>query len=186
MQQSEEDAQAEIIDFWFAPGREKAWFVKDPDFDAEVRQRLQPHYERALAGDYDVWRGSPRGCLALSIMLDQVPRNLFRGDTRAFASDAEAREVTRHAIEQGFDRQLSQVERLFLYLPLEHSESLEDQVLCVTLVKSLDDDPTWYDYAEKHRVIIARFGRFPHRNEALGRRSTEEEQAFLEEPGSSF
>ena len=101
-------------------------------------------------------------------------------------TDARARAVTRHAIERGFDRALAQVKRLFLYLPLEHSESLEDQELCLRLVAALDEDPKWLDYARRHRDIIARFGRFPHRNAVLSRESTPEELAFLQEPGSSF
>jgi uncharacterized protein (DUF924 family) len=122
----------------------------------------------------------------LCVLLDQVPRNLFRGQGRAFASDAAARAIAREAIDQGFDRNLPQPQRLFLYLPFEHSESLADQDESVRLIGALDENPTWKDYAIRHRDVIARFGRFPHRNAALGRRNTAEETAFLATPGSSF
>ncbi len=179
-------AIAEILDFWFAPGMDERWFKKDPGFDREVRTRFLGHYERAAAGDYDGWTATPEGCLALCLLLDQVPRNLFRGEPRAFATDAAARAVTKSALERGFDRALSQVQRLFLYLPLEHSEALDEQEACVRLVAELDEDPKWHDHAVQHRDIIARFGRFPHRNAALGRETTDEETAFLKEEGSSF
>lgn len=177
---------AEILDFCFADGATRKWFEKDAAFDRAVRERLGPLHEQAAVGALDHWRESPEGSLALCVLLDQVPRNLFRDDARAFATDAAARAVTRHALERGFDRHLPQVQRLFLYLPLEHSETLEDQELCVRLVGALDGDPDWLDYAVRHRDIIARFGRFPHRNAALGRATTPEEARFLTEPGSSF
>jgi uncharacterized protein (DUF924 family) len=115
-----------------------------------------------------------------------VPRNLFRGDPRAFATDAEALAVTKRTLEGGLDKALRQAERVFLYLPLEHSEDLADQELCVTLTGALDENPEWHDYALRHRDVVARFGRFPHRNAVLGRANTPEEEAFLKEPGSSF
>ncbi len=177
---------AEILDFWFAPGMDQRWFKKDPDFDREVRARWLVHYERAAAGDYDGWSATPEGCLALCLLLDQVPRNLFRDDPRAFATDGAALAVTKAALEQGFDRCLSQVQRLFLYMPLEHSEALDEQEACVRLMAELDENPKWHDYAIEHRDIIARFGRFPRRNAALGRETTDEETAFLKEEGSSF
>lgn len=176
----------EILDFWFAPGMRERWFVKDSSFDDQVRRRLAPHLERALAGDYAAWMAEPRGCLALCLLLDQVPRNLYRDDPRAYAHDAQALSVTRHALTQGFESALSQVERLFLYLPLEHAEDLALQDECVARVRALDEDPQWHDYALRHREIVARFGRFPHRNAVLQRPSSAEELAFLEEEGSSF
>lgn len=175
-----------VLDFWFGPGMEERWFRKDPAFDAEVRASLLPHLEAATAGRYDDWLEAPRGTLALVILLDQVPRNLYRDDPRAFAQDAAALRLARQAVDRGQDRALSEVERLFLYLPFEHSESLADQEDCVRLVSALDGKPEWRDYSIKHRDVIARFGRFPHRNAALGRESTAEEEAFLEQPGSSF
>lgn len=175
-----------LIAFWFGEGMKERWFAKDPEFDALVRRKLLPDYEAARDGRLSDWKGSARGCLALCILLDQVPRNVFRDSARAYATDDQAREVTHHALARGFQRQLTQVERLFLYLPLEHSEDLEDQQLCCRLIADLDEDPKRLDYAERHRDIVARFGRFPHRNAALGRPSTAEEQAFLKEPDASF
>jgi uncharacterized protein (DUF924 family) len=139
-----------------------------------------------MAGELDAWAAGARGALALVILLDQVPRNLSRGDPRAFAGDAKALAVTKDALGRGLDRELSQAERMFLHLPLEHCEDLRDQELCVELMGRLDENPKWRDYALRHRDIIKRFGRFPHRNAALGRESTAEEEAFLQEPGSSF
>ena len=177
---------ARVLDFCFAKRAVKDWFVKDPAFDAEVRASLGPLHERAAAGALAPWRETPEGCVTLCILLDQVPRNLYRGDARAFAWDGQARAVTRHALAEGLDRGLPQVQRLFLYLPLEHSEDLADQELCVRLMGALDAEPEWLEFARRHREIVARFGRFPHRNAALGRASTPEETAFLAEPGSSF
>ena len=179
-------AHEEVLDYWFAPGMAARWYVKDPAFDAEVRARLLPLYGRAAAGELAAWRVSARGCLALVILLDQVPRNVFRGEPRGFATDAQALAVTKQALDRGLDRQLTQVERVFLYLPLEHCESLADQELCVTLIGALDENPEWRDHAVRHRDIVARFGRFPHRNTALGRETTLEEAAFLKLPDSSF
>ena len=176
----------EVLAFWFAEGREKQWFEGSAAFDSLVRTALASAHEAAVAGHLDDWRDSPRGCLALAILLDQYPRNVYRGSPRAFASDAAALAITRHALERGFDAELSQVERLFLYLPLEHSEELADQDHCVALTADLGENPEWLRYAEAHRDVVARFGRFPHRNEILGRESTPEEESFLEEPDSSF
>ena len=177
---------SDVLGFWFGPGMAERWFANDPAFDAEVKARLGPAAEAAARGELDAWAGTPEGALALVLLLDQVPRNLYRGDSRAFDGDAAARAVTRRAIEAGFDRELDQVRRLFLYLPLEHSETLADQEDCCRLIEELTDNPNWADYARQHRDIIARFGRFPHRNAALGRTSTAEEEGFLKEPNSSF
>jgi len=179
-------AISEVLDFCFAEGPVRRWFVKDQAFDAQVQERLARLHELAASGACDTWRETPAGCLALCILLDQVPRNLFRGQARAFAHDAQARAVTRHALARGFNRKLPQEQRLFLYLPLQHNEDLADQELCVRLVGALEDNSDLLDYAVRHRDIIARFGRFPHRNAALGRESTAEEAAFLSQPGSSF
>ena len=177
---------SDVLGFWFAPGMAARWFAGAPAFDAEVKARLGRAAEAAARGELDVWTDTPEGSLALVLLLDQVPRHLYRGDARAFDGDAAARAVTRRAIEAGFDRELDQAQRLFLYLPLEHSESLADQEDCVRLFGKLDENPEWLDYAERHRDIIARFGRFPHRNTILDRESTAEERDFLKEPGSSF
>ncbi len=176
----------QVLGFWFAPGMEKRWFVKDEAFDAEVRESLGPLHDEAACGSLDGWEESAWGALALVILLDQVSRNLYRGGPRAFATDAKALAVTKRTIDKGLDGQLQQVERMFLYLPLEHCEELADQELCVRLAAQLDENPEWHDYAVRHRDIVARFGRFPHRNALLVRESTAEEEAFLKEPGSSF
>ncbi len=183
---ADSDVIAEIIGFWFAPGMKERWFEKDPVFDAEVRARLGVPRERAAAGAFGAWRDRAEGCLALIVLLDQVPRNLFRGQARAFATDAAARELTDHALAQGVDTALTQDQRGFLYMPLEHSESLEDQERSLRLTAMLDENPTWHEWALMRRDVIARFGRFPQRNAALGRESTPEELAFLEQPNSSF
>src|SRR5687767_5027385 len=171
----------EVLDFWFGADR-KAWFEKNPAFDAEIRGRFLPLYERAAAGELQAWREDPAGCLALVILLDQFPRNMFRGSARAFATDALAREAARTMVERGWDKRLSPDERTFVYLPFEHSEALEDQELAMRL---FEGNPN-FEWARKHWEIIRRFGRFPHRNAALGRESAPEEIAFLKEPGSNF
>ena len=175
-----------VLDFWFAEGMKERWFVKDEAFDREVEEKLGPLYEQAAAGALDAWQEEFESCLALIILLDQVPRNLFRGQAEAFATDAKALELTHRMIERGWDRGLPQIQRVFVYMPLEHCETLEGQELCVQLMGELKDVGDWMKYAKMHRDIIARFGRFPHRNEALGRETTEEEAEFLKEPGSSF
>lgn len=186
MTQRPAESAEDVLSFWFAEGRREQWFRGGPSFDVLVEEVLGLIYRRAASGNCDNWAESPTGALALVLLLDQVPRNLFRNDPRAFATDEQARRVAHVAIEAGFDRDLSQVERLFLYLPFEHSEDIEDQELCCSLVAELDEDAGWLDYARQHRDIIARFGRFPHRNAALGRLCTAEEEAFLKEPDSSF
>lgn len=187
----------DILTFWFGrpsePGHTEPrgrWFEKDPAFDAECARRFLDTCEKAAAGELRSWRDEPRSCLALLLLLDQFPRNLFRGTPRAFATDAQAREVARHALARGLDVSLPPVWRWFFYLPFEHSEDLHDQRLSLSLFETLalGHPPTaeTLEYAQRHHDIIARFGRFPHRNTALGRESTPEEVAFLQEPSSSF
>ncbi|WP_371821883.1 DUF924 family protein [Skermanella sp. TT6] len=176
----------DINGFWFGPAARPNWFERSDAFDAEVRRLLLPAHEQAAANRLAEWRDDPRGCLALVILLDQVPRNVFRGSARAFATDAAARDLTRLAVERGYDGGFDRDERTFLYLPLEHSEDLADQRLSVELFRDRVGDPGYLDYAERHLRIIERFGRFPHRNRILGRVSTEEEEDFLKQPGSSF
>lgn len=176
----------DVLDFWFSDRVSAKWWVKDPDFDAEVEARLGDLHREAVAGALDEWAATAEGALALVLLLDQVPRNIHRGTPDAFACDAKARATTKAAIDAGHDRSLGEPsQRLFLYMPLEHSESLADQERSVALMASLDN-PHWHDFAVRHRDIVARFGRFPHRNAILGRESTAEELAFLEKPGSSF
>ena len=186
----------EVLDFWF--GREgeegygefrEAWFNRDPEFDREIRDRFEPVYEEATAGRLDHWKSEARSCLALIVVLDQFPRNMYRGDARMYAADEKAREAARHAVEHTYDRELSPYGRLFIYLPFEHSEELDDQRLSVELFRGLATEMGSEDllgYAVRHLQIVERFGRFPHRNEILGRRTTLEESKFLSGPDSSF
>jgi uncharacterized protein (DUF924 family) len=185
----------ELLAFWFAAGTpeflrpRKVWFWKDPAFDAEIRERFQGDWERAARGELAGWADDRERALALTILCDQVPRNIFRGDAKAFSTDALARAVAERALARGDDAAVAPVQRLFLYLPFEHSEDLADQRRSVALFESLASDPDSavpIDYARRHLAIIERFGRFPHRNRALGRASTPEEEEFLLTPGSSF
>jgi uncharacterized protein (DUF924 family) len=175
----------EVIDFWFAEPNRARWFAATPEFDREIAARFGALHAQAAAGALDHWRDSAEGCFALCLLLDQVPRNMFRGEPRAFATDAQALEVAEHVLAQGFDRTLPREWRLFLYLPFEHSEERAHQDRCVALFTQLNDSEQ-LDYALRHQWIIERFGRFPHRNRILGRATTEEEADFLEQPGSSF
>ena len=185
---------SEVLLFWFGGPdeqgkRRKRWFEKSESFDRELRSRFLAAYEEAAAGGLAHWRGAARECLALILVLDQFPRNMFRGTPRAFEADTLALDAARHAVAQGHDRALLPVERLFAYLPFEHSESLEDQLLACELTRPLEafeETADAYRYAVAHRDIIRRFGRFPHRNAILGRASTPEEIDFLTQPGSSF
>lgn len=174
---------AELLAFWFAPESRPYWFDSTPAFDQQLRERFLDLYEQAAGGGLAGWRADGRGCLGLVLLLDQLPRNVFRNSAQAFATDSQARAVTRYALEMAFDQQLDEAQRLFLYLPLEHSEDLADQDRSVELIGQLTSEPAWKDYADKHRAVIARFGRFPHRNALLGRESTPEERAFLEQQG---
>ena len=178
----------ELLDFWFKRDR-KYWFEKNPTFDEEIRSRFLPLYELALREELKTWKQEPRSCLALVILLDQFPRNMFRGSAKAFAADPLARAAARVILDNGWDKVMTPDERMFVYLPFEHSESLADQERCLALMKELSAFPETADlpkWAEAHLVIIRRFGRFPHRNAALGRASTPEEVEFLKQPGSSF
>jgi uncharacterized protein (DUF924 family) len=171
---------ADIVAFWRAAGPQK-WFKKDAAFDAAIRERFFSTYEAAAAGKL-AWEATPEDALALLLLLDQFPRNMFRGQARAFATDPLARAVAGRAIARGFDRQFPPAERIFCYLPFEHSEDIADQERSVALVRACGDADL-VKWAELHADIIRRFGRFPHRNAVLGRRTTAEEQAFLDGGG---
>jgi uncharacterized protein (DUF924 family) len=177
-----------LLSFWFGPeaGPSK-WFAGGPAFDAEVKRRFAGLYERARERVFDDWVLEARSALALVIALDQLPRNFFRGTARAFESDAHALEIAERALQDRFHRALKPEEQLFLYLPFEHSESRFDQERSVALFSAMEGgDPAWLDYAKRHRDVIQRFGRFPHRNAALGRKNTAAEEEFLKQPGSAF
>jgi len=190
-------AQA-VLDFWFGrPGSaewgasRREWFAKSNAFDASIRERFLPYWQAAHDGAEDDWSVTPEGACARIVLLDQFPRNMFRGDPRSFATDGKALEAARRMLDSGWDRRLpTPRHRVFCYLPFEHAESLDAQDISVRETIALRDDTGGavdeLEWAEKHRQIIARFGRLPHRNAVLGRVSSEAEIAFLKEPGSSF
>lgn len=183
---------SDVLEFWFGPRRGKSrpeWFRKDPAFDEQIRSRFGALHDRASRRNFEAWRASPEPMLALLIILDQFSRNLYRGDARAFAQDEHARGCAAEALLRGDDLGFPAVERQFMYLPFEHSEDPLDQEKAVDLMGSLEafeETRGLSVWAVKHRDIIARFGRFPHRNAALGRPSTAEELEFLAQPGSGF
>ena len=172
----------EVIDFWVEAGPDR-WFTKDEAFDALCRERFLLTHEAAARGDLNEWELSPRGALALCILLDQFPRNMFRGTRRAYQTDATAVMVADRAIERGHDQAIAPELRRFLYLPFMHSEDLAEQERSVTLNEALGEEDSIH-WARHHRDIIAKFGRFPHRNAILGRQSTPEELAFLADEGA--
>ncbi|MCC5861029.1 MAG: DUF924 domain-containing protein [Gammaproteobacteria bacterium] len=194
----------EVLEFWFkgrefdAPGldaRMKLWFGSDEAFDAEIRARFSGDIEHAARGEYRDWNASPRGRLALILVLDQFPRNVARGTAGAFVHDGKALALTLDGIRKGLDRGLPAVERAFFYMPLQHSENLRVQALGVKafngLTERVDETlretfQTMAEFAELHHDIIERFGRFPHRNAVLGREPTPEEQAYLGDDAPSF
>jgi uncharacterized protein (DUF924 family) len=171
---------ADVLGFWREAGPAR-WFRKDAAFDRRFRDRFLGAHEAALRGELDAWAHDADGALALLILLDQFPRNAFRGTPRMFESDAKARVIARQALEAGFDTQVDEALRNFVYLPFMHSEELADQDRAVELTRKLGDEPL--RYAVLHRDIIERFGRFPHRNAVLGRATTPQEQRFLDDGG---
>ncbi|RMH83754.1 DUF924 domain-containing protein [Pseudomonas sp. AOB-7] len=194
-----------LLDWWFgaAPGsagevaaaRQGLWFGKRDSQDEEARERFAALVEQALAGELQGWQATAPGWLARLILLDQLPRMIFRDTPRAFAGDPLARALLQQGLEQGLDRQLTLIERVFAYIVFEHAEDLALQDRAVELFRGLHEQAAvderslfagFLDFAERHRRVIARFGRFPHRNLILGRVSSDEEQAFLREPGSRF
>jgi uncharacterized protein (DUF924 family) len=188
----------EILDFWFEKKGEEdygenrtIWFTKtpEPEFDREIQVRFREDYEKAASGELDQWKETPQSCLALILLLDQFPRNMFRGNPRAFATDSQALSLAQYAITKGFDRELLKIQRWFIYLPFEHSENLDHQRQAVELFRQLGNDPDsayMTSSAVRHLEIVERFGRFPHRNAILGRATTPEEAEFLKQPNSSF
>ncbi len=197
----------DVLSYWFAelaepsaspqavPSTTSRWFKGGPAVDEEIRQRFGDAREPARRGELDGWTATPRGTLALLLLLDQFPRNVYRDDPRSFASDAHGLAIARAAVARGDDLQVLPVQRTFFYLPFEHSEDLADQRIAVEKiranhagaqgeVKALLEQTV--DYAVRHQEVIARFGRFPHRNKIVGRPSTPEEEEFLKQPGSSF
>lgn len=194
----------DILDYWFgdsvrdpskAPGRMEFWFGSDPERDAEMRERWGELVTAASEGKLDFWTKTPRGRLAVLILLDQMRRNIYRGTAEAFRHDGRARYLMRDGVSRLMDLKLTPIERLFFYMPLQHAESLDDQELAVDRFLQLEREVAsayrdifagFRKYAQKHRDIIARFGRFPHRNSILGRRDTPEEAAWLAGGGERF
>ena len=172
---------ASALAFWRAAGSEK-WFKKDAAFDDDIRTRFLETYEAAAAGQLSDWEQTAEGALALVIVLDQFPRNMFRGDARTYATDPQARAAAERAILRGFDRTVPLSDRQFFYLPFEHSEAMSDQERCCALFAATGDADL-LKWARLHADIVRRFGRFPHRNGILGRATTAEEQAFLDGGG---
>lgn len=175
-----------ILNFWFGePGTSNYaqykdfWFQSTPEFDEQIRTQFESIYKKAMKGELDAFSETPEGSLALVILLDQFPRNMYRGTPQAFASDQKALAVVIEALEKKFDQDLLPIQRMFLYLPYEHSENMEDQEQSVKLFEKLGDELA-LKYAIEHRNVIAQFGRFPHRNAILGRESTSEEIKFLQ------
>ncbi|MCQ4266424.1 DUF924 domain-containing protein [Pseudomonas stutzeri] len=194
----------QLLDWWFGQGttareisgeKHALWFGYRSAQDAQARERFGPLCEQALRGELDAWTASPEGWLALILLLDQLPRMIHRGTSQAFAGDVRAQQLVRQGLAHGGDVLLAPIQRVFIYLVLEHAEDLAQQELAVAQFEQLreiaaaDEQPLFddfLDYARRHRAVIARFGRFPHRNAMLGRESSEAERAFLAEPGSRF
>lgn len=179
------DMRDDVVRFWFEGLTPKEWYRPPPRVDDAIRTRYRDTYETLKQGVPPEWLTTPNGYLAAILVLDQLPRNMFRGEPQAFATDGDALSLAKRAIEEGVDYRLPPKQRAFIYLPFQHSEDLADQQRSVGLFTALGN-PLSLDYAIRHQDVIERFGRFPHRNAILGRQSTEEEEAFLEEPGSSF
>jgi uncharacterized protein (DUF924 family) len=183
MTNAREPAPADILKFWREAGRDR-WYKRDDAFDAEVRLRFSELWRKAAAGELSSWETTDDGALALTIVLDQFPRNMFRNDAQTYASDRQAREVAGRAIDRGTDARIDPVLLEFLYMPFMHSEHLPDQLRCVELFRGTANTEN-LGYAEQHADIVRRFGRFPHRNRILGRETTPQEQAFLDAGGFS-
>jgi uncharacterized protein (DUF924 family) len=179
----------DIYDYWFgAPGAEghgevrEFWFGGGPSVDREIQERFGVHYERAIAGEFESWKSEARSAVSLIILLDQFPRNIFRGSSRSFAADPLALRCARQLVDSPLHRELITVEKVFAYLPFEHSEDIEDQKKCVSLYEAMeahDSKAEWIDFAVQHLEIIEQFGRFPHRNDILGRDHTPAEETWL-------
>ncbi len=181
----------DVLRFWFEENGRDQWFGKDEAFDDEIRTRFGEAAHQARDGKLERWVEAPRSCLALIILIDQFSRNLYRDSPLAWSADVHALAITKLALEKGYDAELNSHEKAFLYMPLMHSEVLANQERCVELVEKLADggdefNRDNYEFAVRHRDIIAQFGRFPHRNEVLGRESTAEELELLKDPDAHF
>lgn len=179
------DAIRNVLDFWFSAQVRKKWFEADREFDSELKERFGVLLDKAVGGKLDAWKQTPDGAVALVALLDQISRNVHRGTPMAFAGDARALEVSRDAIDRGAEAELSGDQRYILYMPFMHAEDIEAQEEGIRRFEKLGREQA-LDYMKRHRDIVARFGRFPHRNDILGRETTAEEAEFLKQPGSSF
>ncbi|WP_373020093.1 DUF924 family protein [Thiomicrorhabdus sp.] len=168
----------EIIDYWYTPPMPKHWFRSTPGIDAQIRARYESLWEKAANGELDDWKQTAEGCLALCIVLDQFPLNMFRGEAKSFATEEKAVAVSKYSVANGLDLQLSAERRAFLYMPLMHSENLDDQEESVRLFGASELEGN-LRFARHHRELIRRFGRFPHRNAILGRENTVDEKEYL-------
>ncbi|MDD5366027.1 MAG: DUF924 domain-containing protein [Gallionellaceae bacterium] len=168
----------DLLDFWFSEAMRKRWFASTPELDRTIRERFEPMWQQACAGELDHWLDTPDGALALVIVLDQLPLNMYRGEALAYASEGQAVAAAQRALELGHDKAMPQDRLAFLFLPFMHSEALADQDRSVELFRAAGLTGILY-WAEHHREIVRRYGRFPHRNEALGRDSTADELDYL-------
>jgi uncharacterized protein (DUF924 family) len=185
-----------ILDFWFnAEDTNTLWWGKNENTDQFIRETFEADIDKAKRGELDDWADTPRGRLAMVILLDQFSRNIYRNDPKSYAQDAQALQLALDGIKKGDDQPLSSIERVFMYMPLEHAEDIDIQNQCVTLFEKLGDDVSadqkepfafFLKYAVQHRDIVEKFGHFPHRNHIVGRTTSTQEAAFLEQPGSSF
>jgi uncharacterized protein (DUF924 family) len=184
-----------VVEFWFSDRAKPLWFERDGGFDEEIRERFGAAVHAAQMGGMEEWRATPEGTLALILLLDQMARNIYRGEAKAFLGHRRALALSRDAIAKGYDRYFDFQRRRFIYLPFEHDETMEEQDFAIRLFTALLEDcppenrqeaEDQLDYAHRHRAIIQRFGRYPHRNAALGRETTEAEAEFLKGPNSSF
>lgn len=178
------NSREDVLSFWFTETAPVQWFQVSPEFDTMVKERFLDLFRMAQQGICDGWTVSADGALALVILFDQFPRNMFRDTPEAYATDHLALKISRQAIEKGFDQVFVPLKRRFLYLPFEHSENLEDQKRSVSLFETMkEEDPLGFEYALRHQSVIEKFGRFPHRNKILGRESSPEEEKYLKEFG---
>ncbi len=181
------DTKQEILKFWFEETAPQQWFQKNESFDTEITERFHITYDMARKDLCADWTRDADGVLALCLVLDQFPRNMFRGSPKSYESDSKIVLIVKEALHKGFDQVLTPVKRRFIYMPFMHSEDLNEQKRSVSLFEAMkDDDPLSYEYALKHMDVIEKFGRFPHRNDVLGRESSEEEMDYLALPGAGF
>lgn len=181
------DTKQEVLSFWFEEVMPQQWFQKNESFDTEIRERFLVTYEMAKKGLCNDWVQEADGVLALCLVLDQFPRNMFRDVPKAFETDAQILLIVKETLHKGYDALLNPIKRKFMYMPFMHSENLQDQRKSVSLFEGMKgDDPLTYEYALKHLEVIEKFGRFPHRNKILGRESTENEMQYLQLPGAGF